>query len=999
MKRIKSKLLLSLLGASLSIGIGISIDSNINNDVSPTYAAVGSYSTDVSTYYQDITARSGKPLAGQLHDLITSTHRTYTTYDDNGKNGYQKQTDRYYENGSPVNGYIYEFYSGVKWPDEWSSNAGSTIGGYNREHIWCRSHSSVWGYDGGGADMHHIRPSETRLNSARGNNPFGEIANRESHKTYAKFGDNATYALGGYVSGGTFEPLDNKKGDVARIVLYLYLHYNSYSVRSLFDGYASTNGNNGNSSYFSSTLLPLTNITANNTEEDALKMLLRWNSSDPVDDIERRRNDKVATYQGNRNPFIDNSNYANLIWGDNPIDPSSPVVNKVTINPSSLQLDLDNNKTATLEAIVDVSNGASNGVNWTSSNPNIATIDNNGLVTAKSKGSCVIKAISTFDSSKYGECHVAVTDSSSTGGGTGEITNGSHTWDLTTASYSNQSESLVTWVSDYATMESIRNGGSTAANNYLGGDVNGRTSTRFYKGNTLRITPKDGYSIDKIEFKATSDSYATALRSSTWSNATATGTGVDIVITPNNGNNVIEATLGGTVGLTTVIVHYSHYDAPKAKLSSIRLDITNVKTSFKVGDTFNYDGLVVTAIYDDSSESNVTPTNVSIPDMSNPGTKIITISYAELGISKTATYEINVITPELTYIIATVNKTYHPGDIITKDDINVKDDLGNDITNFEFANNNYKFTYDDTVEGGDVTSKTFKNAVSYSSFVTDLVVNVSRVKYAEATSINDVMNRDWTGVTGTSYSNWIKTNSSGATYTGNSAGGNDVIQLRGTEGSGIVTTKYDCSSYLSSVAVKWNAKTLSGRKLDIYGSNTPYTRPTNLYDSNKGTLLGSIAYGASTSLVINGEYKYIGLRSNSGAMYLDEIVVTYGSNESALNIANYIMINDTSNQCKTKLGIAINKLNSLSNVEKDLFNSSSDYVISTARNRLEAWARSEGKVLTYNEGVYATNANNIDRFINNADSNISLLVHLLVFSIGSVTFSTCLILRKKKKER
>lgn len=767
MKRIKSKLLLSLLGASLSIGIGISIDSNINNDVAPTYAAVGSYSTDASTYYQDITATSGKPLAGQLHDLITSTHRTYTTYDDNGRNGYQKQTDRYYENGSPVNGYIYEFYSGVKWPDGWYPNAKDTRGGYNREHVWCQSHSTgLWGENGGGGDMHHIRPSETRLNSARGNNPFGEIANRESHKIYAKFGNDLTYALGGYVSGGTFEPLDNKKGDVARIVLYLYLHYNSYSVSSLFDGYASTNGNNGSSSYFSSTLLPLTNITANNTEEDALKMLLRWNSSDPVDDIERRRNDKVATYQGNRNPFIDNSNYANLIWGDNSIDPSLPIVNKVTINPSSLQLDLNNNKTASLEAIVDASNGASNGVNWVSNNPNVASIDNNGLVTAKSKGSCVIKAISTFNSSKYGKCNVNVIDSSSTS------------------------------------------------------------------------------------------------------------------------------------------------------------------------------------------------------------------------------------------IIANVNKTYYPGDIITKDDINVKDDLGNDITNFEFANNNYKFTYDDTVEGGSTTSKTFKNAVSYSSFVTDLVVNVSRVKYVEASSINDVMNRAWTGVTSNKYKDWTNSNSSGSIYAGNSATSFCAIQLRSKEGSGIVTTEYDGPSYLSSVTVKWNSNTASGRKLDIYGSNSPYTGTTDLYsNSSSGTLLGSITKGASTSLVITGEYKYIGLRSNSGAMYLDEIVVTYGSNESAFNIANYIMINDTVNQCKTKLGIAIDKLNSLSATEKDLFNSSTNYVISTARNRLEAWARSEGRVLTYNKGLYAANANNIDRYINNVDINISLLVHLLVFSIGSVTFSTCLILRKKKKER
>lgn len=134
-------------------------------------------------------------------------------------------------------------------------------------------------------------------------------------------------------------------------------------------------------------------------------------------------------------------------------------------------------------------------------------------------------------------------------------------------------------------------------------------------------------------------------------------------------------------------------------------------------------------------------------------------------------------------------------------------------------------------------------------------------------------------------------------------------------------------------------------------------------------------------------------------MYLDEIVVTYGSNESAPNIANYIMINDTSNQCKTKLDIAIDKLNSLSVTEKDLFNSSSDYVISTARNRLEAWARSENKVLTYNGGVYVANVNNIDRYINNVDTNISLLVHLVLSAIGSVTFSIFLILRKKKRRQ
>ena len=63
----------------------------------------------------------------------------------------------------------------------------------------------------------------------------------------------------------------------------------------------------------------------------------------------------------------------------------------------------------------------------------------------------------------------------------------------------------------------------------------------------------------------------------------------------------------------------------------------------------------------------------------------------------------------------------------------------------------------------------------------------------------------------------------------------------------------------------------------------------------------------STSLTITGNYKFIGLRSNSGAMYLTEIVVTYGTLETAENVSNFIMINDTANQCTTKLNQAINE--------------------------------------------------------------------------------------------
>jgi len=379
-----------------------------NKDVAET-DAIGNYSTDAATYYNGITATSGKQLAGQLHDLITDTHRYYTSYDDNGKNLCQQKTDQYYENGQKVSGYIYEFYSGVKWPNGWAATAGDTTGGYNREHCWCQSNSvntsgtQMWGTTGGGADMHHIRPVEARLNSTRNNHPYGEITNRDSYKSYAKFGSNETYALGGYTNTTTdvFEPLDSKKGDVARIIFYTYLHYNSYTVTDLFGSYGTTNGS-GLSSYFSTSLLSLTKTTNQTTEAKALAMLLKWNTNDPVDDLERRRNEQVAVYQGNRNPFIDNSAYADAIWGDS--------VGIKSISKSSVEM--TTGETTTISATS--SNGGN--ITWTTSSSSVCSISSstsssgsNITLTAAGAGSATITAKITISGTTYSKtCAVTV---------------------------------------------------------------------------------------------------------------------------------------------------------------------------------------------------------------------------------------------------------------------------------------------------------------------------------------------------------------------------------------------------------------------------------------------------------------------------------------------------------------------------------------------------------------------------------------------------------------
>lgn len=99
------------------------------------------------------------------------------------------------------------------------------------------------------------------------------------------------------------------------------------------------------------------------------------------------------------------------------IDPDKPVpaVISVTVSPTSLSLDLNGTKTGALQASVVALDGAPNTVTWSSTNENVATVKD-GTVTAVGTGNAIIKATSTFDSTKYGSCTVTVIDTTPGGG-------------------------------------------------------------------------------------------------------------------------------------------------------------------------------------------------------------------------------------------------------------------------------------------------------------------------------------------------------------------------------------------------------------------------------------------------------------------------------------------------------------------------------------------------------------------------------------------------------
>ena len=147
----------------------------------------------------------------------------------------------------------------------------------------------------------------------------------------------------------------------------------------------------------------------------------------------------------------------------------------------------------------------------------------------------------------------------------------------------------------------------------------------------------------------------------------------------------------------------------------------------------------------------------------------------------------------------------------------------------------------------------------------------------------DVLNLALTGQSGSSYGSWSgKKASSNAVYAGNSAGSNSSIQLRSNNNnSGVITTA--SGGYAKKVVITWNTSTADGRTLNVYGKNTAYESPTDLYDNTtQGTLLGTIVKGTSTELEISGNYQYIGLRSASGAMYITEIQITWSQTPAAL---------------------------------------------------------------------------------------------------------------------
>ena len=271
-------------------------------------------------YYDGTAGLTGAALKTKLSKIITSGHQTKSY--DNLYNGYPStDSDNYYEkDGSVLDMYSenptgadpYVYQHGVKKCGNYNKEGDC----YNREHIVPQS------FFGSASpmvsDIHHIPPTDGKVNGMRSNNPFGVVTSPSfTSQNGSKLGKNTT---AGY-SGVVFEPIDAFKGDIARMVFYFVTRYES--KLSSF----STGNMLGGSAY-------------PGLQNWELQVLLAWNAADPVSQREIDRNNGAYAYQGNRNPYIDNPSFVNLVWGGStpPADtqaPSQPTNLSVTGSTSS----------------------------------------------------------------------------------------------------------------------------------------------------------------------------------------------------------------------------------------------------------------------------------------------------------------------------------------------------------------------------------------------------------------------------------------------------------------------------------------------------------------------------------------------------------------------------------------------------------------------------------------------------------------------------------------
>lgn len=394
MQKVRLKIVLSML---LVVALCLGFLPLLPNVQQQTALAETTWeNTYTGSYYDNLnTDLEGSAFRAELAELITDTHTKYTSWD--GLANAFKVADADPDN----NGNVIWFYTGTSVPfSAFGGNPGST----NREHVWPKDGGDAFPEKSGpGSDAHHLRPTETQLNSTRGSKNFDEVAQTSANVVKengsSSYG-NSAYGADAlcYSSGSFFYPAKGYRGATARILFYMQTRWGDHNLEFV-DGAGS-----------SKTI-------------GKISTLLKWHLEEPPTEEEIRRNEAVFGLQGNRNPFIDHPEYAAQIYcydgesynnalqqvlaeSDDPYgNLNTAVLESLAISPSTVTISVGD--TYALTAVPTPSNARAN-ASWTSSDNTVATVSDSGVVTAKSQGTVTITARNKDDASIYATARVTV---------------------------------------------------------------------------------------------------------------------------------------------------------------------------------------------------------------------------------------------------------------------------------------------------------------------------------------------------------------------------------------------------------------------------------------------------------------------------------------------------------------------------------------------------------------------------------------------------------------
>ena len=432
-------------------------------------------------YYDGTAGLSGSALKTKLSSIISSGHQTksYDALDDEYPNSdkdsyYEKDgtvLDIYSENPTETDPYVYQF--GVKKCGNYKIEGDC----YNKEHIFPQGYFNK--ASPMVSDIHHIVPTDGKVNGMRSNFPFGNVGSSVSYtsKNGSKLGTSNSVNY----SGKVFEPINEFKGDVARMIFYFATRYEA----KLKDFDAND---------------ILTNTSFPGIQSWELEVLKQWHTQDPVSQREIDRNNAAYTYQGNRNPFIDHQEYVAQIWGtttpdtENPSTPTNLIVTGSTSSTISLSwtASTDNIMVATYDIYLD-------GTLKTSSSSNSITVT--GL-NPSTTYSFYVKAKDAAGNTSSQSNTTTGTTTENTGGNDGGSTTSCGTEDFEEASGAVNTYKTVTWSNNGITWTATDSRSDQTINNKAITVRNGTLSSSTISGGISSLTIKT-----QLKFSGTNGSF------------------------------------------------------------------------------------------------------------------------------------------------------------------------------------------------------------------------------------------------------------------------------------------------------------------------------------------------------------------------------------------------------------------------------------------------------------------------------------------------------------